>query len=180
VRTTFVTTDAVRFQRERIVLESPATVEALHEALSQRAAELLSDPFGPELLVEWVVACDPPLAAQLADGALAAQLCESLQGDFGHRRPAAWTLAVEADGHVPIDQRHYDEESVLGEFLRTLRHYVDHPEAELSLEPFLAERHLAGVIGREASTIDPAARRRVLADVARLGTQLLIPQERRS
>ena len=69
---------------------------------------------------------------------------------------------------------------MLGEFLRTVRHYVEEPEAEINLEAFLAERHLAGSVGADVAISEPAVRRRVLAEVARLGVELLSPQEVRS
>lgn len=175
-RTTFVATDAVRFHHERLLLEAPFTLEHLRETLVQRTGDLLTDPFGPDWLVQWSVSGAAPLPVELSGERPVTQLVTQLRGEFGGRRPCAWTLSIDTEGGAPIDPQCYEEESVLGEFLRTVRHYVEQPEAELNLEPLLAERHLAGMLGGEAR-VEPAARRRVLAEVARLGTELLTPQE---
>ncbi|HEV3138700.1 MAG TPA: metallophosphoesterase, partial [Pirellulales bacterium] len=55
VRTSFIATDAVRYQHERIAVNDSATAEQLQQLLDERSGELLSDPFGPELLVHWKV-----------------------------------------------------------------------------------------------------------------------------
>jgi DNA repair exonuclease SbcCD nuclease subunit len=176
LRTTFVATDAVRFHHERLTLDAPLTIEHLRDALVQRTGDLLSDPFGPDWLVHWSVSGASPLSAELTGERQTTQLINQLRGEFGQRRPCAWTLSIEAEGSAAIDAERYEEETVLGEFLRTVRHYVEQPEAELNLEPLLAERHLAGMLAGEAR-VEPAARRRVLAEVARLGAELLTPQE---
>jgi DNA repair exonuclease SbcCD nuclease subunit len=176
VRTTFISTDAVRFHHERLTLDAPLTVEHLREALSLRTAELLTDPFGPDWLVQWSVTGASPLPPALACERQAAQLVDQLRSEFGQHRPGVWTTSLELESHAAIDEERYEEESVLGEFLRTVRHYVEQPEAELNLEPLLSERHLAGLLAGEAR-VEPAARRRVLAEVARLGAELLTPQE---
>ena len=140
---------------------------------------MLSDPFGPDLLIQWTLAGSRALAAELARGKLAADLLAHLRAEHGQRRPAAWTVALAPETPADVPAELYEEETILGEFLRSVRHYVEHPEDELNLESHLAERHLAGSVGPSVALDDPAARRRVLAEVARLGVQLLSPEEPR-
>lgn len=174
VRTSFVATDAVRFHHERVVLDETSPPERLREILTQRAADLLADPFGPDLFIRWTLVVDASQNIRAACEKQLVQLTSLLQAEFGQRRPAAWTTAVELSGAPPIGEALYDEESVLGEFLRTVRHYEDHPEAPLSLNALLGERHLAGALATEAA-VEPASRRKLLAEVARLGHALLSP-----
>ncbi len=177
VRTSFIVTDAVRYLSEHVAVEPSTTAGQLYEILSHRIIELSGDPFGPELLVEWIVdGTRGELARALARDKLAAELASRLRAEHGSRRPGVWTVSVEAEP-APADARLLDEETVLGEFLRTLGHYVDHPDAPLSLESYLAERHLAGELGAAAALDEPSVRRRVLAEAARLGIELLGPQE---
>ena len=79
-----------------------------------------------------------------------------------------------------MPEERYDEDTLLGEFLRTVRHYVEQPGDRLDLAPYLAERHVAGNLVSAAVLDDPAVRSRVLAEVAQLGVELLSPQEPRS
>jgi hypothetical protein len=180
IRTSFVTTDAVRYLDEHITLNEAATSEQLHDVIRERIGELGGDPFGPELLIHWTVGGSKKLSGELERGKLAADLVARLRSDYPTARPAVWTVAVEPEAAAAPPRELYEEETVLGELLRTVQHYVEHPEAELNLEAYLAERHLAGSVGAAAAIGEPATRRRVLAEVARLGVELLGPQEARS
>jgi hypothetical protein len=106
-------------------------------------------------------------------------LTSRLRSAHGQKRPALWTVAIESDsaGEAP---KECGEETVLGEFLRNVRHYLDHADQPLDLEPYLAERHVAGSVASAVMMDEPAVRRRVLAEVAKLGIDLLSPEEPRS
>lgn len=177
VRTTFVPTDAVRYQDERITVDPSTTDEQLFQVLSQRIGELLVDPFGPELLARWNVVGSRPLSERLRSGKRSAELVERLRDEHAAKRPGVWTVSVEAQADEDVPEELYDEETLLGEFLRTVRHYVEQPDQRLNLEAFLAERHAAGRLGSLAALGDPDVRQRVLAETAALGVELLSPRE---
>jgi hypothetical protein len=88
---------------------------------------------------------------------------------------------VELDlGTAQVAAERFEEDTLLGEFLRSAKHCLEHPEERINLEEFLAERHLAGNLAPLALLNDPDLRRRVLADAAALGVELLSPVEERS
>ncbi len=180
IRTSFIPTDAVRYQQERVTVNDSTTSEQLQQIVCERMGELGGDPFGPDLLIHWTIVGSRPLAAQLRRGKLSAEMTTRLRADYQATRPAAWTVAVEPDTAAAMPDDLYQQDTVLGEFLRTVQQYVEHPEEELSLEPYLAQRHLAGSLGAAVAFDGPAARRCALAEVARLGAELLSPQEPRS
>lgn len=179
VRTSFIPTDAVRYLNERIVVDESTTAAQLHQVAGERIGELLGDPFGPDLLIQWTISGSKSLAAELRRGKLATDLVARLRAEHGQRRPAAWTVALLPETPADLPAELYEEETVLGEFLRTVRHYVEHPADALNLEGYLTERHVAGSLASSVALDDPAARGRVLAEVARLGVELLSPEERR-
>ena len=176
IRTSFIPTDAIRFQNERIAVSDATTAEQLQQILDERSIELLGDPFGPELLVLWKIVGSGPLAGALRRGKLAGELTSRLRAEHGQKRPALWTVGVEGDFAADTPEE-CGEETVLGEFLRTVRHYLDHADEPLDLEPYLAERHVAGSVASAVVMDEPGVRRRVLAEVATLGIELLSPEE---
>ncbi|MEX0676114.1 MAG: DNA repair exonuclease [Pirellulales bacterium] len=176
VRTTFIPTDAVRYGNERVTVDESTTCEQLFQILTARAGELLVDPFGPHWIVRWKVVGSRSLADRLRVGKWSADVVARLRAEHAAKRPGAWTVSVEAASAEDVPAECYDEETLLGEFLRTVRHYQEHPDEPLALEAFLAERHAGGRLG--AATLDePAVRRRVLAEAAALGVELLRPRE---
>jgi hypothetical protein len=180
VRTGFLATDAIRYQTERVLVDESTTPAQLHEICNQRIGELVGDPFGPDLLVHWTIVGSRTLAAALRRSKWGIDLTARLRADHGMRRPAAWTVALESEAATAVSEELVDEETVLGEFLRTVRHYVENTGDRLSVDPYLAERHLAGSLGSAVALGDEATRNRVLAEVARLGVELLGPQEPRA
>ncbi len=178
VRTTFVPTDTVRYCHERVVVDPSAPLSSLPQHLNERVAELLIDPFGPELLVYWTVVAGSAISREVRGGNHAAELLARLRAEHGAKHPAAWSVALDA-GPVELPAALYEEETLLGEFLRTARHCLEHPEEPLNFEDFLAERHLAGSLAPLAALDDRDLRRRVLAEAAALGVELLSPTEER-
>lgn len=177
VRTVFIPTDAVRYCDERVTVDESITSDQLLQILGERAGELLVDPFGPDLLMRWTVAGSRSLAARLRSGSLSTDLVARLRDEHGAKRPAAWTVALQARSTGDLPAELYDEQTLLGEFLRTVRHYRDDPGQPLDLAALLAERHRSGELAALARVADPAARRRVLAEAAALGVELLSPRE---
>ena len=178
VRLSFIPTDAVRYLTERVAVEPSTTVDELYRILSQRAGELSDDPFGPQLLIRWRIAGSPSLANQLRSSKAAADLVGRLRAEFAHKRPGVWTLDLAARAPQLAAELH-EEQTLLGEFLRTLRHYAEHPDEPLSLEQYLAPGRHADVLARLAALEDAPLRARVLAEGAALGVELLRPHEAR-
>jgi exonuclease SbcD len=177
-RTSFIVTDAVRFHGERVVVGEGTTNEQLYQVLDERTRELLSDAFGPQWLIEWTVSGCPRLAVELDRGKLAGELTTRLRADHGGKRPSAWSVSIVSETSEVVREEHDDEDTLLGEYLRTVRHYAEHPEESLDLDDQLNARHAAGYVGAAVSLDDLATRQRVLSDVARLGVELLTPEER--
>ncbi len=174
VRTTFIPTDTVRYCDERITVDEPTDREQLYRLIKDRIGELLVDPFGPELLIRWTVLGSERLACELRSTKTATDLVSRLRAEHGAKRPAAWTVSLDA-APVAVAAELYDEETLLGEFLRSARHYAEHPEEKLRLADYLAERHLAGRLAALADLDDPDVRREVLAEATALGVDLLHP-----
>jgi hypothetical protein len=177
IRTTFLPTDAVRYCHERVTLDASAPRESLPALLNERVTELLIDPFGPELLIHWTIAGGQSLARELRSGG-SGDLLAKLRAEHGAKHPAAWSVEIDP-GTAHVAAERFEEETLLGEFLRSAKHCLEHPEERINLEDFLAERHLAGTLAPLASLSDPDLRRHVLADAAALGVELLSPVEER-
>ncbi|MEX2114810.1 MAG: metallophosphoesterase [Pirellulales bacterium] len=179
IRTSFIPTDAVRYLSERVAVNETTTPDQLRQIIDERVAELATDPFGPDLLIEWNVAGSKALSAELRRGKLAADLVARLRSDHALRKPAVWSIAIAGEAPCAVPPESYEEQSLLGEFLRRLQYYVDHPDEPLDFEPYLPARLAAGSMATTVSLDEPAQRRRILDEAARLGVELLSPQEPR-
>jgi DNA repair exonuclease SbcCD nuclease subunit len=179
IRTSFVPTDAVRYLNERVAVSETTTPEQLRHIIEERVAELSTDAFGPDLLIHWRVSGSKTLGAELRRGKLATELLARLRSDYAARKPVVWTVAIEAEtsgGPLPANVA---EQTLLGEFLRTVQFYLDHDEEPLAFANYLPARESASTIAAAVAFDSVLERRRVLEEVARLGGELLAPGEPR-
>lgn len=175
-RTGLVPTDVLRYQAEKVALGDRSTRAALERLLEERAAAVWNNGLGPDLLVDWRLAGAPGVESQLRRGKLAGQLLEKLRTDYGQKKPAVWSVSLGVDPEAELPDELRNQDSVLGEFLRTLGAYApaEHP---LNLVGYLGERQHDPTIAATLDLSDPETRTEVLRDAARLGADLLSGEE---
>ncbi|MHB1035820.1 MAG: metallophosphoesterase family protein [Pirellulales bacterium] len=178
-RLRFAPTDAARWHNERVVIEDNAGRDGLDRLLRERMQTFIEGAAGVDLVISWTVAGSGALVRELRRGKLGAELLAGLQADFGHGPPAAWSASLEVEPAAVLPPEWYDQETILGEFLRSVRHYQTDESEAIDLEHYLAERHIAGTIGAAVQMTDKAARQRLLRQVAMLGVDLLSGEELR-
>ena len=171
--TTFVPTDVMRWQSERIAVDETTTKDALDALIRERMQALIETFSGMDLLISWTVAGSGPLVAQLRRGRLAAELLAALRKEYGFGPPAAWSVSLAAEAVAVLPPEWYEQETIRGDFLRRIRHYQMNPAESLELEEYLAKQQLAGTLGAAAAISEAALRERVLREAAMLGVDLL-------
>jgi exonuclease SbcD len=177
VRTTFVATDALRWQDERIMVTPHTTREQLERQLLERAAALWGTGLGPDMLVTWTVAGSGSLGAKLEWGSLEADLLTRLRNEYSSRRPTLWSVAVRPEDQGELPSKWYEQESLLGEMLRALRGLGEPDATPPDLRPLLAERHAAGSMAQAVDLSDPGIRGQVLEEAALLAVEMLSHEE---
>jgi DNA repair exonuclease SbcCD nuclease subunit len=171
-RTTAVTTDAVRYHDERLVIDENTTREHLGAQCRLRARSLAAQAEVP-LLVTFKIEGRGALVRQIRRQTFSSGLVESLRAEFGHGERIVWTLSIEADAPAALDAGLYEQDTIVGDYLRFIKEFQTHPATPVDLERFVHERHVAGTLGSMARLTDPHARQRVLQSAAELGVDLL-------
>jgi DNA repair exonuclease SbcCD nuclease subunit len=176
VALTSISTDVVRWQQQRLVVDSTTTRERLEQLLENRAQEV-SLASGVDLLVSWTIAGTGPLIASLRHGRMAADLLTRLRRDFGHRTLSVWSISLNVESPASFPENWLEQDSLRGEFLRTVRTLESAPDADvlvtLRLDNYLNEKQRAGELAAAASLEDPHRRNRILRQAALLGADLL-------
>ena len=190
-RTSLIPTDAVRWMSERLLVDETTTREDLEGRLRQRMQALLEAIPSTALLISWTIAGRGPLVGPLRRGTLAAELLQSLRGDYGYRSPPAWSVSLEVELSETLPPEWYEQETIRGDFLRAIRQLQMNPDEPLSLDQYLAETHRAGTVGQVANlssgnsdsgqvgnlSYGNSARNAVLREAAALGVDLLSGEE---
>ena len=71
--------------------------------------------------MRWKIHGTGPLVNRLRPGGLADEMLVDLRRRFGQRTPVAWSVSLECDSPLSVPAEWYDEETVLGDFVRQVR-----------------------------------------------------------
>lgn len=167
-----VPTDVVRWQRETVHIGVQTTPDTLLGELRQRTRSLLEAIGDRTLLITWQATGAGPLVAGLRRGGLGEELSGKLRAEFGFGSPAAWTVGIETEQAADIPPAYYEEDTILGDFLRALQQTSNDEEEMQRMQAFLEMAchadQLPGVAG-----LDEEEQQRVLRETATLAVDLL-------
>jgi len=172
-----VPADAIRWFGKHIELASDANRDDLYEQLRDRLRVLIESASGRDVLVSWRISTSAPLAAALRRGGTADELIEALRREFGHGKPAGWTVSLTLQAPVALPDHLYDEDTILGDFLRAVRDRQEDESQPIDFGGLLSHRQEAGTISTAVQLRDKTQRRAVLQQVAVLGVDLLGGEE---
>jgi len=173
VRTTLVPADVMRWQNERIVVDRASTRKDLESRVHDRIEALKQANPGTDLFISWTIVGEGPLLVELRRGAWGSGLLETLRSEHGFGSPAVWSVALAAEPLAVVPPQWYEQETILGDFLRELRRQQVDSGIPVALEAYLAEPDRTGPLAAIASVAPGPERERILREAAMLGCDLL-------
>jgi exonuclease SbcD len=178
IRTQFTPADAIRWHTERLAIEDNATLDSVRKLLAERVKQLKAEAESRPLIVTWKLRGGSHLAGPAGRRDLAADWQEWLRKEFflAANKPVLWTQAVELD-QPELPEAWFDEESMLGDFLRNLRELAAASPADLNLAQQIPEQHRVPALATLGQWTDDE-HREVLYEAALTGAQLLGAGER--
>lgn len=157
-------------------LAGKGDISHLPERPGGRSAQMRDVPFS-DILVTWSIGGSGPLLTELRRGKLRGELLEWLRIEHGLSSPVVWTVALEIAPTAALPPALYEQETLLGDYLRELQAYETEGGAALAVEAILAGSAAGEGLARSVAIADAAARRRVLHEAALLGVDLLSGEE---
>lgn len=177
VRTSFVPTDVFRWCDERVGVDETTTRLGLEQLLRDRVQALTDSAPDRVLLIQWSIVGSGPLMRQMRNGSAAGDLLQWLRTEFGFAAPARWPVAVDVRLAAELPVAWYEQDTILGDFLREVRRFEMNPQEPLVLAQAPPGHPLAAVIDSVSVISDPGVRAEVLREAAILGSDLLGPEE---
>lgn len=171
IRTQFIPTDGLRWHVEHVQFASEVARHTLQDALRDRLKKVAATAADRPTLVAWRI---EGLARSrgVRYEHLEAELAAFLRHETGYGSPPVWTASVDITPPSALPQMWYEEDTLLGDFLRLMRDVEADAEHHLELEQLLS-----GAAVDEAAALvrweDDLQRKRVLQDAALLGVDLL-------
>ncbi len=171
--TKFIATDSLRFVDESLEVTASTTLEMLEDRLDERLDKLRTKSQSNDLLVTFHIRGTGALIPQLRPGGATTSLVGRLRKRAAKRTPLCWTVDIRCSSPVVPPEEWYDQETILGDFLRQLREYEEDEAKELDLTQFLPATFAFPSLA-EIGEVENLDRRAVLLESAKkLGIELL-------
>jgi len=176
LRTQFISTDLVRWHNEAVQVEDDATRGDIHKQLAERVKALRAHAEERPLVVNWKLRGIEHLARPTKRHELAAELLAWLRKEFAPAKPTLWSVGVEFESPV-LPGEWLEEDSMVGDFLRSLKLLVDADPKDIDLAAHVPEAFRTAELAalREWTATD---HREILAEVALTGAHLLGADDR--
>jgi len=180
IRTQFTPTDAIRWHTERLPIEPEASLDDVRRQFTERVKQLKAEAESRPLIVTWKLHGGEHLAGPAGRRDLAAEWQAWLRKEFflSGSKPTLWTHTVELD-QPELPATWFDEESMLGDFLRSLRELTELEPSQVDLVQHVPEQHRTPALAALTEWTEDE-HRAVLAEAALTGAQLLGAGERES
>lgn len=172
-KTRFVPTDSVRWVELSLEVTASTRSEQLYERMADRIAKLQAKHPGADHLVRWNVRGTGPLVNRLRPGGLADEILTDLRRRFGHEPPVAWSASLECSAPLSVPPEWYDQETVLGDFLRQVRELDRDESLPFDLQQFLPDDVRREALAAVADVAGGDQRSELVCQAAKLGVDLL-------
>ena len=120
VQTSPIVTDAVRWNTFAIQVEPETSQESLYGMMQAQIARGLVDAASRPLLATWKISGSGPVLRSLQRSEAKSELLADLNA-VDHRGSSVWHVAVEVVQPAEYPAAWYEEETIRGEFLRSLQ-----------------------------------------------------------
>lgn len=171
-QTKFIPTDDVRWYCESIQAVDSTHRNDLQRSLRDRMQRISAEAGSSSILVAWKIETEGPLASQLRGG-LDRELLDWLRTEFGRAQPAAWTTELTVASSAELPEESYEEDTILGDFLRAVRQHQQDPHRALDLATYLPARGKDRSLAAVFESGEEASRSNLLEEAAALGADLL-------
>jgi DNA repair protein SbcD/Mre11 len=181
IREHFIATDLLRWLTQRIEMPEDLDQGGLVRMLRERAERIMETSGGRKVLVQWVLEDNDPsrdtrsdlLASRMRRGDLSGEILRILRKELADANSTVWPLAVLTEPPQSLPQGWYEEDTILGDLLRTVQAFQADPKLAIDFDiPKHAEKWIERA-GISLQITDAAQRDKLLRQVAVLGVDLL-------
>lgn len=173
IRSRFIPTDVVRWQREKIVCTPTVSLLELERVLYDRAKKLVAEAEDRPQLVTFVVDGADRWTISARKPGTVERMVEKLREEFARSKPALYTLGVEFTANHEVSPEWFEEDSIRGDYLRAIREWRLDPAQPIDVEVYLPNSQMLETLETDVKLDDVAVRLAVLEEAAVLGVELL-------
>ena len=172
LRASFVETDTVRWAPQKIAIAENIAEKDLKKILGDRAKKIASDTSNQVVLTSWYLTTTGEFNPALRKSELSERLVGWLREEFGRGDNVVWTSKLNFEPPTNLPSSWYEEDTILGEFLRAIGRYQSDDSLNLSLHEYMPEgTHIESLAG--IGRVTKERREDILRKTALLGVEYL-------
>ena len=131
-------TSPIRWVNDRVPLEATDDGGKLADELRQRIKNYREAQKGDDLFINWLIDIPPgPLAQHLRRSGLSNDLLSELRAMYGQDEPMLWSVAISVLVPEQLPKTYYEQQTILGDFLRSVKHFQDNPQELIHLGGYI-------------------------------------------
>ncbi len=165
--------DTFRYSEQTIEADDLSVGHDLRQVIFRRVNKLLSDAGGRHLLVRWRIQLDLENSSMVGPSVWE-ELLQWMRREFGHGQPCLWSTEIEILPPKQLPKKWQEEDTILGDFLRTAANHKKSLGKELELKPIIeGETPSTGIWQSALTPSDQHQQMAVLERATLLGVDLL-------
>ncbi len=177
VKVSEIEIDVVRWSSQKITVAENASLENLKSALAERCSKIRLDAADRLMLVQWTVSATGEFNPRLRNAALQAELLAWLRTEYGMTGHGIWTTRLQFDPPESLPADWYEEDTILGDYLRATSRYQGDSSMAFSLADYLPTAGIDEEARVELSRVSPQRREQLLQRMVLAGIEYLSPRE---
>ena len=135
---THFSTSPIRWINDRVLLEATDDAGKLADELRQRLKNYREAQKVDDLLINWLIDVPPgQLAQHLRRGGLTNDILSELRAMYGQTEPMTWSVSISVLVPEQLPKAHYEQQTILGDFLRSVKHFQDNPKELIHLGGYI-------------------------------------------
>lgn len=135
---TFFPTSPIRWVNDQITMQAGDDGGKLADEIRIRIKNYRETQKSDDLMIRWFVDVPPgPLAASLRRGSLTNDLLSELRSLYAKEDPMTWSVSLNLLLPEQLPKSYYDQQTILGDFLRSVKHHQDDPREMIDLEKYI-------------------------------------------
>ena len=167
-----VQSDRVRWLPQKIAIAENVNKKELKEALTDRALKVIADTTDQIILSRWFLATDGEFNPRIRKEGWADEILEWLRDEFGRGDKGLWSTSVNIETPKSLPIEWYEEDTILGEFLRVVGRYQSDESLKINLHDYMPHS-VKGDVMASAAHISRDRREAILRKSAMIGVNYL-------
>jgi hypothetical protein len=157
---------------QKVAVSEHVRLEELKNELGERALKIMTDTTEQVVLCKWFLATEGDFNPGIRKREWSNEVLEWLRDEFGRSDKGLWSVSVtvEAPKNLPIEW--YEEDTLLGEYLRAMGRYQSDDSLKLNLHEYMPQT-VQNKVTEGMGLVSDSRREAILRQAALVGVEYL-------